>query len=127
MSNGLCYSTGAHGKNLEIVKDVLKYFGTEEAQLIQGRSGAAIPAYLGTEESWRTAFEQFGSPINLDVVFDSFDFAIQVPFNSASPRWKSQVADVLSQIYAGNQSIDSGLDRMAEIVNYETARKLAGN
>ena len=127
MSNGLCYSTGAHNKRLDVVLDVIKFFGTEEANIIQGNSGAAIPAYLGTEESWRTAFEQFGSPINLDIIFDSFDFAVQVPFNSASPRWKSQVADVLSQIYAGNQEVSSGLDKMAEVVNYETARKLAGN
>ncbi len=32
ISNGLCYSTAARGKNLEVVKDVLKYFGAEEAQ-----------------------------------------------------------------------------------------------
>ena len=127
MSNGLCYSTSAHGKNLEIVKDVLKYFGTEEAQLIQGRSGAAIPAYLGTEESWRIAFEEYGNPIDVDCIFEQFDYAVQVPYNSASPRWKSQVLDVLTQVYAGNQDVDPGLDKMTEIVNTETAKKLAGN
>ena len=35
--------------------------------------------------------------------------------------------DVVTQIYAGNQEIDSGLDKMTEIVNTETAKKLAGN
>ena len=127
MSNGLCYATGAHGKNLEIVKDVLKFFGTEEAALIQGRSGAAIPAYLGTEESWRVAFEEYGNPIDVDCIFEQFDYAIQVPYNSASPRWKSQVLDVLTQVYAGNQDVDAGLARMENIVNDETAKKLAGN
>ena len=29
MSNGLCYSTAAQGKNLEIVKDVPKNFSTD--------------------------------------------------------------------------------------------------
>ena len=127
MSNGLCYSTGAHGRNLEIVKDVLKYFGTEEAQIIQGESGAAIPAYLGTEESWRVAFQDFSYQIDLDCIFDQFDYAVQVPYNSASPRWKSQVLDVLNQVYAGNQDVDTGLDRITEIVNTETDKKFAGN
>ena len=129
MSNGLCYSTGAHGKNREAALDVIKYFGTEEAQIIQGESGAAIPAYLGTEESWRVAFDKFpeNEMIDLDVCFEQFDYAVQVAFNSASPRWKSQVMDVLTQIYAGNYSIDDGLDRMTNVVNDETAKKLAGN
>ena len=50
-----------------------------------------------------------------------------MPYNSASPRWKSQVSDVLAQIYAGNQEVSSGLDKIAEIVNTETAKKLADN
>ena len=127
MSNGLCYSTGAHGKKLEAALDVIKYFGTEEAQIIQGESGAAIPAYLGTEESWRKAFEEYGNPIDIDCVFEQFDYAVKIPYNSASPRWKSQVLDVMIKIYSGDQKLDAGLDRMTEIVNTETAKKLAGN
>ena len=127
MSNGLCYSTGAHGKHRDAALDVIKYFGTEEAQLIQGRSGAAIPAYLGAEESWREAWEKFDYKINIDCIFEQFDYAIQVPYNSASPRWKSQVQDVLNQVYAGNQEVDAGLDEITEIVNTETAKKLAGD
>ncbi len=60
ISNGLCYSTAARGKNLEVVKDVLKYFGTEEAQRLAGSYGAAIPAYNGTEDSYFEAFEKAG-------------------------------------------------------------------
>ena len=60
-------------------------------------------------------------------MFEQFDYAIQVPYNSASPRWKSQVLDVLTQVYAGNQDIDSGLEKIEEIVNTETAKKLAEN
>ena len=48
-----------------------------------------------------------------------------MPYNSASPRWKSQVQDVLNQVYAGNQEVDAGLDQLTEIVNTETAKKLA--
>lgn len=127
MSNGLCYSTAAQGKKRDAALDVIKYFGTEEAQLIQGESGAAIPAYIGTEESWRIAFEKFNAPLDLDVCFNQFDYAIQVVYNSASSRWKSKVLDELIKIYSGQQDISTGLDRMTEIVNTETAKKLTEN
>lgn len=125
MSNGLCYTTGAHGKKLEAALDVLKYFGTEEAQRIQGESGAAIPAYLGTEETWRNAFASYDAELNLDVCFNQFDYAVQAVYNSASPKWKSQVLDELTKVYNGGQELITGLERMQEIVNTETAKKLA--
>ena len=125
MSNGLCYATGAHGKKLEAALDVIKYFGTEEAQRIQGESGAAIPAYLGTEESWRNAFTSYNAQLNLDVCFDQFDYAVQAVYNSASPKWKSQVLDELTKVYNGGQDLMTGLEHMEQIVNTETAKKLA--
>ena len=36
ISNGLSYATAANNKNLDTVKDVLKFFGSEEGQRIQG-------------------------------------------------------------------------------------------
>ena len=42
ISNGLCYATAARGKHLDLVKDVLRFFGSEEGQRIQGQSGACI-------------------------------------------------------------------------------------
>ena len=125
MSNGLCYATRAHGKKLEAALDVIKYFGTEEAQRIQGESGAAIPAYLGTEETWRSAFSSYEEQLNLDVCFDQFDYAIQAVYNSASPKWKSQVLDELTKAYNGSQDLLVSLERMQQIVNTETAKKLA--
>ncbi|MCI8757123.1 MAG: extracellular solute-binding protein [Oscillospiraceae bacterium] len=127
LSNGLCYSTGAHGKKLEAALDVIKFFGTEEAQRIQGESGAAIPAYLGTEETWRNAFAAYDQQLNLDVCFSQFDDAIQAVYNSASPKWKSQVMDELTKVYVGSQDLMTGLEHMQNIVDTETAKKLADN
>lgn len=124
ISNGLCYSTAARGKNLEVVKDVLKFFGTEEAQRIQGESGAAIPAYLGLEETWRTAFEQFDYPLNIQVCFDQFDYCVQNVNNAARPKWKSPVSDLLLKIYSGELDLDTGLASMQEAVDTATAASL---
>ena len=125
MSNGLCYATAAHGRNRDAALDVIKYFGTEEAQRIQGENGAAIPTYIGCEETWRSAFNAYEEKLNLDVIFEQFDYAVQAVYNSASPKWKSQVLDELTKIYNGGQDLDTGLARMQDIVNTETAKKLA--
>ncbi len=125
ISNGLTYATGAHGRNLDVVLDVLRYFGTEEAQRIQGESGAAIPAYLGLEETWISAFNQFDYQLNLQAIIDQFDYAVQYANNAARPKWKSGVVDIMTSIYNGSVDIDTGLANIQTLINTETAKKLA--
>ena len=124
ISNGLTYATGAHGKNLEVCLDVLKYFAGEEAQRIQGESGAAIPAYEGLEDTWIGAFDQFGVDMDLQAIMDQFDYAVQYVNNSARPKWKSGVVDYMTSIYNGSSDIDTALDNIENLINTETAKKL---
>ncbi|NCE76202.1 sugar ABC transporter substrate-binding protein [Anaerotruncus sp. X29] len=121
ISNGLCYSTAARGKNLEVVKDVLKYFGTEEAQRLAGSYGAAIPAYNGTEDSYFEAFEKAGYDLDLQIIKDQFDYSIQCVNNASRPKWKSPVGDELIKIYSGQVDIDTGLANMQRIVDDASA------
>ena len=125
ISNGLTYATGAEGDNLEIALDVLKYFAGEEAQRIQGESGAAIPAYEGLEDSWISAFDQFDYDLNLDAVMSQFDYCVQYVNNSARPTWKSGVVDIMTSIYNGSVDIETGLDNIQNLINTETAKKLS--
>ena len=121
ISNGLCYSTAARGKNLEVVKDVLKYFGAEEAQRLAGSYGAAIPAYNGTEDSYFEAFEKAGYDLDLQIIKDQFDYSIQCVNNASRPKWKSPVGDELIKIYSGQVDIDTGLANMQRIVDDASA------
>jgi len=121
ISNGLCYSTAARGKNLEVVKDVLKYFGTEEAQRLAGSYGVAIPAYNGTEDSYFEAFEKAGYDLDLQIIKDQFDYSIQCVNNASRPKWKSPVGDELIKIYSGQVDIDTGLANMQRIVDDASA------
>ncbi len=116
ISNGLCYSTAAKGKQLEQVKDVLRFFGSEEGQRIQGESGAAIPAYLGLEDSWTTSFKSFDYMLDVDVCYDQFDYAVKYINTPSRRKWKPTVADEMVKIYKG-ADIDSGLARMQEIAD----------
>ena len=116
ISNGLCYSTAAKGKQLEQVKDVLRFFGSEEGQRIQGESGAAIPAYLGLEDSWTTSFKSFDYMLDVGVCYDQFDYAVKYINNPSRRKWKPLVADEMVKIYKG-EDIDSTLARMQEIAD----------
>ena len=119
ISNGLSYATAANNKNLDTVKDVLKFFGSEEGQRIQGESGAAIPAYIGLEETFLGVFEEYD--INMQVFLDMFDYSIQSVNTASRPEWKSKVSDELLKIYADTVDIDTGLQNMQNIVDAASA------
>ena len=127
ISNGLCYSTAAHGKTRDIALDVIKFFGSEEAQLLASSYGAAISAYNGTEQPYFDAFEKAGYDLNVGIVMDQFEYGIQNVNNAARPKWKSPVLDEMNKVYNGQQTLEEALANMQEIVDTETAKKLAGD
>lgn len=119
ISNGLCYATGANNPNAEVVKDVLKFFGSEEGQRIQGESGAAIPAYEGLEDTWVSAFADYD--IDVTPVLEMFDYGVQSVNNASRPEWKTKVSDELLKIYSKQVSIDDGLANMQKIIDEASA------
>ena len=119
ISNGLSYATTKTNKHLDVVMDVLKFFGSAEGQQIQGESGAAIPAYVGLEDSWVGCFEQY--PVNITCFIDMFDYCVQSVNNAARPEWKTPVSDTLLKIYTGDLTLDQGLEQMQEIVDTASA------
>lgn len=117
ISNGLCYSTGARGKNLEYAMDFLKFAGSEEGQRAQGLSGAAIPAYIGLEDTWISAFDQFGYVPDVQKCVDMFEYGVQSVNNASRPNWKTQVNDALLKMYSGEWTLDEGLQEMQKLVD----------
>ncbi|WP_347553514.1 hypothetical protein [Faecalibacterium sp. OF04-11AC] len=91
------------------MKDILKFFGSEEGQRIQGESGAAIPAYQGLEDTWAGCFAEY--PINIQCFIEMFEYSIQSVNNASRPEWKSKVNDELLKIYAGTEDIETGCRR----------------
>ena len=117
ISNGLCYATGAKGKNLEIVKDVLKFFGSEEGQRVQGESGAAIPAYIGLEDTWVKVFDQFDYKLDVQKCVDMFDYGVQSVNNASRSVWKPKVQDELLRIYSGKSTLEDGLNNIQTFID----------
>ncbi len=119
ISNGLSYATSASNSRMDIVKDVLKFFGSEEGQRIQGASGAAIPAYIGMESSWVDVFAEYD--INISCFIEMFDYGVQSVNNAARPSWKTPVSDTLLKIYTGELDLQSGLAQMQQLVDQASA------
>lgn len=117
ISNGLSYATAAKGKKLEYARDFLKFAGSEEGQRVQGLSGAAIPAYIGLEDTWVQAFNQFDYVLDVQKCVDMFDYGIQSVNNATRPNWKTQINDLLLKIYSGELNLDDGLAAMQKLVD----------
>lgn len=116
ISNGLCYATSPTGKNFEVVKDVLRFFGSEEGQRVQGESGAAIPAYIGLEDTWVNVFDKYDYRLNVECFTDMFEYSVQSVNNKYRPTWKTQVTDNLLKIYSGQLSFEEGMKAFQEAI-----------
>ena len=116
ISNGLCYATSPTGKNLEIVKDVLRFFGSEEGQRVQGESGAAIPAYEGLEQTWVDVFDQFDYRLNVECFVDMFDYSVQSVNNAYRSVWKPEVTDNLLKVYSGQITFEEGMQAFQDCI-----------
>lgn len=122
ISNGLCYATSAKNKNMDVVKDFLRYLGSEEGQKLQGESGAAIPAYIGLESTWADNFKNYDYTLDVQKCIDMFEYSIQSVNNASRPEWKSLINDELLKIYSKSVDIDTGLQNMQQIVDNASSK-----
>lgn len=117
ISNGLSYATAAKGKNVDVALDVIKFFGTEEAMKIQGESGAAIPAYLGTEETFTGVFDQYDYRIDVEKHLEMLDYSVQSVNNASRPEWKPKVNDELLKALSGEMTLTQAIENCQKIVD----------
>ena len=116
ISNSVSYATAAKGKNKELAMDFLKFLGSEEGQRIQGESGAAIPAYNGLEETWVKTFADNGYELSVENLIDMFDYSVRYVNNPSRPSWEPKVEQTMLDIYAGNVTVDEGIEKMQKLV-----------
>ncbi len=116
ISNSVSYATAAKGKNKDLAMDFLKFLGSEEAQKIQGESGAAIPAYNGLEEAWVTSFADKGCELTLENLIGEFDYSVKYVNNPSRPSWEPKVEQTMLDIYAGTVSVDEGIEKIQSLV-----------
>lgn len=116
ISNSVSYATAAKGKNKDLAMDFLAFLGSEEGQKIQGESGVAIPAYNGLEETWVKSYADQGYEINVEGLMTMFDYSVKYVNNASRPTWEPRVEQTVLDIYAGNISIEDGIQKMQDTV-----------
>ncbi len=111
--NGLSYATGSGNKNLDVVKDFLKFLGTEEAAIIHGANGAAIPAYNGTGDSWINNYE--GK--NVKAFVDMMDYGVQFPYSKTKNEWFPKTESLILDVYTGSKTLMEMSQACAKLVD----------
>ena len=99
--NGLANSVAASTENEEAALKFVEFLGTEEAMRLQGENGAAIPAYIGTEESFVNAYSQF----NIQVYVDQMENAYIKPYSAETARWEDIENNALMPVFNGEASV----------------------
>lgn len=121
ISNSVSYATGAEGANHDIAMDFLEFLGSEEGQRIQGESGVAIPAYNGLEDTWVQSFADNGYEANVGNLIEQFDYSIKYVNNTSRRVWEPEVEQTMLDIYAGNLTVDEGIQQMQDEVTQAIA------
>lgn len=121
ISNSVSYATAAKGKNRELAMDFLAFLGSEEGQRIQGESGVAIPAYNGLEDTWVKTFADNGYEVHVENLISMFDYNIKYVNNPSRPAWEPRVEQIMLDIYAGNVTVEEGIQKMQDTVTEEIA------
>ena len=95
---------------------MLRFFGSEEGQRVQGESGAAIPAYEGLEQTWVDVFDQFDYRLNVECFVDMFDYSVQSVNNAYRSVWKPEVTENLLKIYSGQITFEEGMQAFQDCI-----------
>lgn len=98
--NGLGYAGAANTKNPAVVKDFLAFCGTEEANILQAKAKAAIPAYKGTEHYFTDQFN-----FNIKCYSDMIEYGVQSPFSPKKSLWYDAQTEMMTSILSGQATV----------------------
>jgi multiple sugar transport system substrate-binding protein len=100
--NGLANSVSAFTDYPEQAQKFLEFLSSEEAMVIQGEHGSAIPALNGTDTSFLEAYPQF----NTQVFLDQMDNAVIKPYSKYTPRWEDVENQALIPVFEGEATVE---------------------
>jgi multiple sugar transport system substrate-binding protein len=91
------------------------YLGSEEAQLIQAKTGTVIPAMIGMQEIWVESIPT----MNLQVFVDALEYAVPIPSTQTDRgrEWQVVSEEVMQDALLGNIPRDQLCQRMTDEAN----------
>lgn len=111
--NGLGNAVAASTTHKEEAWKFVEFLGTEEANMIQAESGAAIPAYQGTTEAWMKTQTKFNSKVYADMLA----YAKINPYSKETDKWQTAERETLLKAFTGEVSVSDACDEAAKKVN----------
>lgn len=100
MISGILNAGYAGTEHPEALAEFLIFASGEEAAKIQGESGAVLPAYQGTQQTWLDAMPEF----DLQVFVDAVDYSVPLPIEGNAAEWTGLDSEYLAPAWNGEQT-----------------------
>lgn len=113
IANGLGNVISDQSKHPEEAWKFLKFLSSEEGNLIQGRSGAAIPAYKSAQDEWINSDKTF----NLKVFTDQLSYGLPYPNSKTRNTWYQDEKRIFSRVWSGELGVEEGCREYAQRMN----------
>jgi multiple sugar transport system substrate-binding protein len=117
--NGLCNVVYAKTKHPDEAQKFEAFLSSQQAQEIEGKSGAVIPAYNGTQSSWVAAYPNYHVQSYLDQVPDG----VPMPASKNTIAWLLTEYQVLGKAWSGDESVNTAATKMAAAMNALLAKE----
>ena len=103
VSSGIENVGFAGTKHPQEVKKFLLFASGQEAANIQAKSGAVLPAYAGTEQTWMSAMPDFK---DLQVFIDASKYAVPLPVQGNAAEWQGLQTQYLTPAWNGQVPVE---------------------
>lgn len=110
--NGIAYAGAYNTAHPEEVKAFLAFCGTEEANILQAKAKAAIPAYKGTEHYFTDQF----ADLNIKCYVEMIDYGVQSPFSVNKSLWENYETEMMSSIYTDEKTVEEACLWMHDLI-----------
>ena len=107
----------------DITSDIDEVLVAGKSSIITNTAAIAIPAYNGLEDTWVNTFAENGYDIHPENIIPMFDYSVKYVNNPSRPSWEPKVEQAVLDIYAGNMSVDDGIQNMQDIVTEAIAEE----
>jgi len=99
--------------------EFVNFLGSQQAAEIQAATGTVIPAYNGTQTSWVKSTPNF----HLQNFIDELAYSVPYPVSKNTAAWDDAETRILTQVWAGQTSLDAGATQLAQQMNQDLAQE----
>lgn len=111
--HGIGYAMSARSRNKPAASAFLAFLGSEEAHRIQAETGAANPAFVGTNDAYIEAIPEF----SLDVFVEAAETARPYPASQNTSAWLQLEELLFPKILSGDGELEKNAADLAMRMN----------